>query len=231
MNGHVGNNRFRVLALERKSRFDLGNYSEKRGLATEVVQIIRNLGPPGRFLKRVKAKPAPESPTNAENVEAASEPVGTGTTPGSIDFVMPARGLDGTWEELSDEKAIHKACQVMRDIDRPDRGPDKRPGFKQGQDAAAEAAASATVNAAPLGQDAATATAEQPPAGATDPMTMLADTSTAETETAEAANISLVEAAAVAAVEATIANTLLGDGIGVHQDITDTKQVEMVEEV
>mmetsp|Transcript_240 Transcript_240/g.493 ORF Transcript_240/g.493 Transcript_240/m.493 type:complete len:233 (+) Transcript_240:410-1108(+) len=25
------------------------------------------------------------------------------------------------WEELSDDKAIHKACQVMRDISRPDR--------------------------------------------------------------------------------------------------------------
>jgi hypothetical protein len=35
--------------------------------------------------------------------------------------VLPPRGLDGTWEELNDEKAIHKACQVMRDIDRPDR--------------------------------------------------------------------------------------------------------------
>ncbi|VEU43889.1 unnamed protein product [Pseudo-nitzschia multistriata] len=29
--------------------------------------------------------------------------------------------VDGVWEELSDDKAIHKACQVMRDISRPDR--------------------------------------------------------------------------------------------------------------
>lgn len=29
--------------------------------------------------------------------------------------------IDGMWEELSDEKSIHKACQVMRDIARPDR--------------------------------------------------------------------------------------------------------------
>jgi len=29
--------------------------------------------------------------------------------------------IDDVWEELSDDKAIHKACQVMRDISRPDR--------------------------------------------------------------------------------------------------------------
>jgi hypothetical protein len=37
----------------------------------------------------------------------------------------PAEGspdlIDGVWEQLSDDKAIHKACQVMRDINRPDR--------------------------------------------------------------------------------------------------------------
>lgn len=64
---------------------------------------IRSLEPPGRFLKRVN--------------RAATKP----QKDESGDWVLPPRGLDGTWDELNDEKAIHKACQVMRDIDRPDR--------------------------------------------------------------------------------------------------------------
>jgi hypothetical protein len=102
VNGHIGNSRLRTLALDRKIQFDSGNYTEKRALATEVVQIIRTLDPPGRFLKRVAA--------------SAKKPAKEGN-----DWILPPRGLDGTWEELNDEKAIHKACQVMRDIDRPDR--------------------------------------------------------------------------------------------------------------
>jgi hypothetical protein len=40
--------------------------------------------------------------------------------------------VDGEWIELSDDKAIHKACQVMRDIARPDRinGRGRRKGGK-----------------------------------------------------------------------------------------------------
>ena len=95
VNGHVGNQRLRKLALERKASFDSGNYSEKRALATEIVEIIRALVPPGKFLKRAdKSK---------EEGKAKKE------------------GLSSEWEELTDERAIHKACQVMRDIDRPDR--------------------------------------------------------------------------------------------------------------
>lgn len=101
VNGHVGNQRLRKLSLERKVQFDAGNYTEKRALATEVVQIIRSLEPPGRFLKRVSTPK-----------KAAKE---------GNDWVLPPRGVDGEWEELNDDKAIHKACQVMRDIDRPDR--------------------------------------------------------------------------------------------------------------
>lgn len=92
VNGHIGNARFRELCLERKPQFDAGSYSEKRTLATEVVSIVRGLEPPGRFLKRVK-----------EGAEGVDYPD------------MPG------WEELSDDRAIHKACQVMRDIARPDR--------------------------------------------------------------------------------------------------------------
>jgi len=102
VNGHVGNSRLRTLALERKIQFDAGNYTEKRALATEIVHIVRSLKPPGRFLKKVTAKKGEKA--------AATE-----------DSKEKIEGLENEWEELPDEKAIHKACQVMRDIDRPDR--------------------------------------------------------------------------------------------------------------
>jgi len=103
VNGHIGNQRLRTLAMERKMQFDGGNYTEKRALATEIVQIIKSLDPPGRFLRR-KARTKASENTTGEN-----------------QWNLPPRGLDGSWELLNDEKSIHKACQVMRDIDRPDR--------------------------------------------------------------------------------------------------------------
>ena len=100
MNGHVGNQNMRELAMERKAQFDAGNFTVKRQLAIEIVHHLRGLDPPGRFLKRLEAnKPVPKE----AKVVAAPE----GDQPG--------------WEELDQEKAIHKACQVMRDLDRADR--------------------------------------------------------------------------------------------------------------
>jgi len=99
VNGHIGNSRLRNLALERKIQFDAGNYTEKRALATEIVHLIRSLKPPGRFLKKVTAK-------KGEKV---------------VEETDAAKAFENEWEELPDEKSIHKACQVMRDIDRPDR--------------------------------------------------------------------------------------------------------------
>jgi hypothetical protein len=108
VNGHVGNERFRCLAIERKPLFDAGNYTDKRALATEMVNIIRNLNPPGRFLKRIN---------NSDPFIASSD---------HDSLSIHATRLDGEWEELSDERAIHKACQVMRDLNRPDRAPEKK---------------------------------------------------------------------------------------------------------
>ncbi|KAL3905810.1 MAG: hypothetical protein SGARI_004283 [Bacillariaceae sp.] len=98
VNGHTGNARLRKLATERKAAFDKGNFTDKRTLATEVVQAIRGLNPPGRFLKKANT---------GKDAKSGDEPT--------------AELVDGMWEELTDEKAIHKACQVMRDIARPDR--------------------------------------------------------------------------------------------------------------
>jgi hypothetical protein len=107
VNGHIGNVRFRELCLERKPQFDAGSYSDKRALATEVVSIVRGLEPPGRFLKRVKE----------------------GTAEGGVQY----SDLPG-WEELSDDRALHKACQVMRDIARPDRTGERKRKSKDDQE-------------------------------------------------------------------------------------------------
>jgi len=127
VNGHVGNQRFRKLAIERKAQFDAGNYSEKRTLAGEIVGVIRSLVPPGRFLKRV----ANHGGATTKSKEEASP-----------------QGLDG-WEELSDDRAIHKACQVMRDLQRPDRIGEKKgviPKDKGSENSVIDEAKDATVN-------------------------------------------------------------------------------------
>jgi len=129
VNGHVGNQRLRELAIERKHAFDSGNFSEKRSLATEIVTHIRSLDPPGRFLRKrsssSKSKdPATsgsgvadggESATDGESSKGGSTAIATTSATGAGDV------LECEWEELPDERAIHKACQVMRDIDRSDR--------------------------------------------------------------------------------------------------------------
>lgn len=94
VNGHKGNQYLRQLAMARKAQFDSGTYSEKRLLATEIVSAIKDLDPPGRFLRRLSKPPG-------KDLESAT--------------------LSSSWEELDVEKSIHKACQVMRDIDRQDR--------------------------------------------------------------------------------------------------------------
>lgn len=66
--------------MERKERFDAGNFSEKRALATEIVQLVRSLDPPGRFLRRIDPKRPPK------------------------DQVDCPPGLEGLWIELNDEQ-------------------------------------------------------------------------------------------------------------------------------
>lgn len=99
VNGHEGNQKLRALALERKARFDAANYQEKRVLAEEIVEQIQSqLG--GRFLKR----------PSTENSTTEPYPV-----------VVPPSRDDAGWVQLNKVKSIHKACQVMRDMDRVDR--------------------------------------------------------------------------------------------------------------
>lgn len=97
VNGHVGNELLRKLANERKDRFDVANYTEKRQFANEIFLYVKNLNPPGRFLKRIDADRKAVMEKDGYTIVASE------------------------WEELGDEKAIHKCCQVMRDLRRADR--------------------------------------------------------------------------------------------------------------
>lgn len=161
INGHIGNAHFRTLCSERKPQFDAGSYTEKKTLATEVVNIIRSMTPPGRFLKRIREGSYIEFPSST----------------------MPE------WEELSDDKAIHKACQVMRDIARPDRQGERKRKHKD---------ESLKISATEEGKDpevaeAETSAAEALVSQAKDSITMLADT-TAEASAVQEAMAATEEA-------------------------------------
>jgi hypothetical protein len=187
VNGHIGNARLRDLAHARKTQFDGGNYTEKRTLAMEVVTIIRSLEPPGRFLKRVDPSKASATPTSKVEDKNPADEAG--------------RTLEAGWEELSDEKAIHKACQVMRDIDRADRKDREerrkiRKLKKEGK--LPETAPQGTESDVKVeGQH----TMPQPQEISTDPMALLAETTVVASQVVEEA-VAAAEAAMDKALEA-----------------------------
>ena len=90
VNAHDGNAYFRSLCVERKSTFDDGSSARKRHVATEIVDGVLSLDPPGRFLKSVAV---------AKGSTGGKQKVG-----GSI---------GGPWIELPREKSIEKAMKVM----------------------------------------------------------------------------------------------------------------------
>mmetsp|Transcript_0 Transcript_0/g.1 ORF Transcript_0/g.1 Transcript_0/m.1 type:complete len:527 (+) Transcript_0:107-1687(+) len=98
INEHVGNRQFRTLALERKSLFDDATPVDRRLISQEIVTLTKALNPSGRFLKRARY--------------ALQEPV----LLSDGKYQLPPRGLEGPWEEISDDKACVKATQVMRDM-------------------------------------------------------------------------------------------------------------------
>lgn len=89
---HPGNERFRALVNSRYDADYCTQYTttEKRAVAQEIVDYIRSLDPPGRFLKRAG---------RSKN----------------------SRGLEGPWEELTEQETIKKTCQALRDCNRQDR--------------------------------------------------------------------------------------------------------------
>lgn len=91
VNEYPGNQHLRNLAAAKHEQFRTGSYAEKRKIAVGIVNQIKSSHPPGRFLKK----------------------------PDSTDEKSPL--IAGEWLQMSDEKAIAKTCQVLRDMKRPDR--------------------------------------------------------------------------------------------------------------
>eukprot|EP00984_Skeletonema_dohrnii_P018862 scaffold8921_cov81-Skeletonema_dohrnii-CCMP3373.AAC.2 len=98
INSHIGNIQFRAYCSERKERFDSSTPAEKRACALEVINLVKQLVPPARFLKR--------------DPRALQQAVPTGD--GS--YRLPPRGLEGPWEEVPHDKACAKTIQVLRDL-------------------------------------------------------------------------------------------------------------------
>ena len=274
VNGHVGNARLRAMALDRKTQFDSGNYTEKRQLAGEIVSLIKSLDPPGRFLKKASAqlleahekqkkeKEQPQAPakeeeaaageakkepeTSAEatadaSAEAAKEGEDAETTPTEKADAATADApttelteeaasqqqpiltplIDDVWEELSDDKAIHKACQVMRDISRPDRKyredrkeerlknkrNSKRRKLNDGGDAAAEASQTEETPT-PTAATAAAAAADTTEAASTEVAATAAPTPM-ETENEDTSGSAEAKETSAAAVEDVVDKALL----------------------
>ena len=80
-------------------------------MAVEIYTIIKGLKPPGRFLRKAK-------PTRPTHLPDGDDDDNDGVEGQAAKVSPPA---ESDWEELNVERSIHKACQVMRDIDRQDR--------------------------------------------------------------------------------------------------------------
>jgi len=90
-NNHAGNIRFRKLVNEHKLRYLSSNKVEKPNVARDVVEIWRNLQPPGRFLARCNEKKKDGKKDSPEN------------------------GNEDAWFEVGDKRAREKASQCLRE--------------------------------------------------------------------------------------------------------------------
>lgn len=129
-NAHPGNVRFRKMCVSRKAEFDIATNSHKRLIATTVVEEIFKLDPPGRFLERVDdatASAFEQQYLSSFDGEVGIDKIMTGSslqyfktmgyTPKNKTFMKHL----GPWKHFSVEKAIQKACGVIRDHKRPDK--------------------------------------------------------------------------------------------------------------
>lgn len=91
-------------ASNEKEAFDAAKHHKlKRGIVEEIMAEVRAVN--GRFLKKIKNTIYHQVMSGDTLVEGLEEYEDDG---------------EDLWVELDDERAIAKACQVMRDIQRPD---------------------------------------------------------------------------------------------------------------
>lgn len=130
INQHPGNKLFRSMCADRKPEFDTATNGQKRQIALQIVESVLEWNPPGRFIERVNDTNANCSPQEVEQyfyeVDVDTKLVGSslvyfnnmGYTQKKNKKLM--REL-GPWRDMGIEKAIQKACGVIRDHKRPDR--------------------------------------------------------------------------------------------------------------
>lgn len=92
INNYQGNKNFRTLAMQHKNRFDNASGAGKRAISLYLVNQIKCLDPPGRFIKR----PA--------------------TSPNNHQRRLAPRGIEGPWIQVNEEASVNKVCQSLRDL-------------------------------------------------------------------------------------------------------------------
>jgi len=126
------------MCAERKPEFDVASNAEKRKIATEVVEAVMQLEPPGRFLERVESTaPIDYDVLKAATGEREKAFIGVdyyqgherGPSASSRKMEKQLRQRLGPWRDIGIEKAVQKACGVIRDHKRPDRIALKAMGF------------------------------------------------------------------------------------------------------
>lgn len=135
INCHPGNTHFRNVCASRKPEFDVSTNAQKRQIAIEVVENILNLVPPGRFIERTDIEDLA-----SVNIELLKNAVGDkaadvhrlllddhdcdlerGTVAVLRKKDKKLKKQLGPWRDVGIERAIQKACGVIRDHNRPDR--------------------------------------------------------------------------------------------------------------
>ncbi len=118
------------MCAERKPEFEIASNAEKRKIATEVVEAVMQLEPPGRFLERIDSSgPVDYDVLKAATGERERAYVGVdhyldherGSSSSSRKMEKQLRQRLGPWRDIGMEKAVQKACGVIRDHKRPDR--------------------------------------------------------------------------------------------------------------
>ncbi|KAL7535282.1 hypothetical protein ACHAXR_006393 [Thalassiosira sp. AJA248-18] len=129
INAHPGNMLFRSMCVYRKSEFDTATNHQKRQIALEIVESVLEWNPPGRFIERVedKANCTPDE-VDAYFREVDVEKVLVGSSLAYFNRMGHASKKNkklkrelGPWRDMGIERAIQKACGVIRDHKRPDR--------------------------------------------------------------------------------------------------------------
>jgi len=126
INSHPGNRTFRSWVRERKEAYNLAkSKAQKAKLSREIVDRVRNLNPPGRFLMR------------------EDRTAGAGAPPPSGDICVSGLYY-GWWIEIDDAKAMAKTSQALRE-----GAPSIRAAHKTSPAATTKAAATASKKSPP----------------------------------------------------------------------------------